>query len=128
MKLTSGKMTLPVERDGLCVGEISFDPQDIGFAQSFCDLMEGLTTREQEYRGLENSDVGERLRQLRMLCAWLREQVERVFGPGSAEVLFGSSCSLELFRQFFEGVEPYIRAGRAKKTAKYRTADTGVME
>lgn len=120
MKLSSGRITIPVERDGVLTGEISFDPQDVRFAESFYSMMEGLTERERAYAQSEGTAMGERLRLLGEICGWITEQVEQVFGEGSSGVLFGGHSSMELFRQFFEGVEPYITKARTKKTAKYR--------
>lgn len=131
MKLTSGAITIPVERDGTATGNITFNPEDVGFAQRFYALSEGLGEKEAAYSTLLQDaalPMGDKLRVLGEICTWLRGQVELVFGEGSGQVLFGDQCSPELFRQFFAGVEPIIRRGRSNKTQKY-TADSGdVME
>ena len=128
MKLTSGKLTIPVERDGQPTGEISFDPQDVAFASGFYALMEGLEAREKEYAALANAPLKQRLAAMESLCDWLWQQVEATFGHGSPQVLFGEHRSPELFRQFFVEVEPHIRAARSQRLEAYRkTGDSGVM-
>lgn len=131
MKLTSGAITVPVERDGVMTGSITFNPEDVTFARRFYALSEGLGEREQEYGEALRDDrvqVGERLRLLADICGWLREQMDIVFGAGCSDTVFGDQCSPELFQQFFAGVEPIIRRGRAAKTKQY-TSDSGdVME
>lgn len=131
MKLTSGAMTVPIERDGVMTGSIIFNPEDVGFAKRFYALSEGLGDKEREYNGVLKDDsvpMGEKLNTLTEICGWLREQMDMVFGEGCSDTVFGDQCSPELFRQFFAGVEPLIRKSRSHKTAKY-TADSGdVME
>lgn len=131
MKLISGAITIPVERDGVMTGSITFNPEDVGFAERFYTLSEGLGEREREYSELcgdPSAQMGDKLRLLAGICGWLREQMDLVFGVGCSDTVFGDQCSPELFRQFFAGVEPIIRRGRAAKTQKY-TADSGdVME
>lgn len=128
MKLTTTTVTIPVERDGQAVGELCFDPQDVAFAQSFLELLEGLAEQEKRYSDIDQKETAARLTALRGLCDWLTGQIDALFGAGSSEMLFGGRCSLELFRQFFAGIEPVIRRARAKKTAKFRQPDEGVME
>lgn len=128
MKLTSGKVTVPIERDGVMTGEISFDPQDVGFAESFYEMLAGLESREKQYRELSEKDTAGRIAHLGETCRWLGEQTERIFGEGSRKVAFGENLSPELFRQFFQGVEPFIKQARGKRTAKYREKTSGVME
>ncbi|MEG0753388.1 MAG: hypothetical protein RR461_06115 [Angelakisella sp.] len=131
MKLTSGTITIPIERDGVMTGTVTLNPEDVGFAERFYALTEGLREREQAYNALlENADVqlGDKLRYLGEVCSWMKEQMDSVFGVGCSEAVFGEGCTLELFRQFFAGIEPIIRKSRSSKVQKY-TGDSGdVME
>lgn len=125
MKLSSTRVTVPIERDGVSTGEIRFDPQDIRFAEGFYELLDGLAKREQQAQSA--AEPREQLRVMAELGNWLGERVEAIFGEGSCEVIFGGACSLELYRQFFEGIEPFVSKGRAKRKAKYRATDNSVM-
>ncbi|MEG1687759.1 MAG: hypothetical protein RR276_07740 [Angelakisella sp.] len=127
MKLTSGTITVPVERDGQPVGELCFDPGDVAFAERFYRMTQGLTQREQQLRQQQDTPLGERLTQLTETVHWLRAQLDEIFGEGSSVMLFGEQCSLTLFQQFFEGIEPVIRRARDKKTARYRGVGGDVM-
>lgn len=127
MKLSTTRLTIPVERDGVATGEIVFDPQDVAFAEGFFALLEGMNEREQKLAALTEAPAAERLAAMGELCRWLREQVEQTFGAGSCQVLFGDSCAPDLFRQFFAGIEPIIRRARSGKLQKHRAADGGVL-
>lgn len=131
MKLTSGAITIPIERDGVMTGTVILNPEDVGFAERFYALTEGLREKEQAYNALlENADVQlrDKLRYLEEVCGWMKEQMDSVFGVGCSEAVFGEGCTLELFRQFFAGIEPIIRKSRSGKVQKY-TGDSGdVME
>ena len=41
--------------------------------------------------------------------AFLREGIDRTFGPGTAQTVFGSRDSVAMAARFFRGVTPYIR-------------------
>lgn len=131
MKLTSGAITIPIERDGSMAGSITFNPEDVGFAQKFYALSEGLGAKEQEYDAVlrdESAPMGGKLQTLWEICGWLKEQVDLVFGAGCSETVFGEGCSPDMFRQFFAGVEPIIRKSRSGKTKKYADEGGDVME
>lgn len=131
MKLTSGAITVPIERDGVMTGNITFNPEDVGFAERFYALTEKLGDKEREYDDIlknEEAQMGEKLRTLAEICRWLREQVDIVFGAGCSETVFGEGCSPELFRQFFMGIEPLIGKSRSGKTKKYTSVGGDVME
>ena len=53
------------------------------------------------------------------VCNFLREQIDKVFGAGTSQTVFGETQSLEMFEQFFTGITPFIKSSRTEKVTKY---------
>ena len=51
--------------------------------------------------------------------AFLREGIDRTFGPGTAQTVFGSRDSVAMAARFFRGVTPYIRKARQGELDRY---------
>lgn len=133
LKLTTGRVEIPIERDGKNVGNLVFNPKDAGFAERFYGLITEFEDKEKEYKekaaqldedktkdtyGIpKNAGAGIAL--LREICDYMRGKIDHVFGEGTSQLLFGDYNDPEMFQQFFEGVTPYIQQARAEKVAKY---------
>lgn len=126
---------IPIRRDGVNVGEISFNPADVVFAEKFYNIVSEfeskLTQYQSQYDALEKDakgtpvDMGEALRLLRESCTYIREKIDYVFGAGTCQIVFGDALSLEIFPQFFDGITPLIRTARVEKLQPYLVKSNG---
>jgi hypothetical protein len=133
MKISTGLVIIPVERDGENVGSIRFNPNDIGFAQRFYDLLGEFETKQQEFSkraenmgdggGLDEyglpKNAGEQLALYHEICDFMKAKINELFGSGTSKTVFGDAVVLDMFADFFEGVTPYIQQARGDKIAKY---------
>ena len=141
IKINTGMIRLQVECDGR-TEEITFNPDDVGFINKFCDLMKTMEEKQVEYDariaelekeesfdtyGIPHNMKG-RLALMMEICQFMRGQVDMVFGAGTSQKIFGDANTLEMFTQFFDGIAPYIQKNREGKMAKYIAGkQAGVM-
>ncbi|MEM5769937.1 MAG: hypothetical protein AAGU32_16885 [Bacillota bacterium] len=130
ISINTGKITLSVERDGEHVGEISFNPSDAVFAQRYNDLVKELAEKQvemskalsKEAESVEDKDEDEGEDDPGLYiesCNFVKSQIDKVFGAGSSQTLFGDACSFSMFNDFFAGIAPIFAEARAKKIKKY---------
>ena len=112
---------------------IAFDPSETLFAEKFYRLMRDLTTKEVEFRAraeaidakteLEEdglpASLPETLAFMREACQFFRDEIDKLFGEGSSQKLFGDRYSLPAIGSFFTGITPYIKTARDERIAKY---------
>jgi hypothetical protein len=112
---------------------ISFNPNDLGFAERFYDLISEFETKSDEYqekaKQLENDteldqygivkNLKPRLALMQEICMFLRNKVDEIFGTGTSNTVFGGINTLDMFAEFFNGITPYIQKARMDKLAKY---------
>lgn len=140
-KINTGIIRLRVECDDR-EEVIAFNPDDVTFVSNFCDLMTAMEQKQAEYdekieqlEQVEETDafgvpvnIKERLALMLEICTFMRGQVDKVFGVGTSQKIFGNANTLDMFTQFFEGITPYIQKNRAEKVAKYIAGkQAGVM-
>jgi hypothetical protein len=102
---------------------IEFNPADIVFAERFYQLIKEFEQKQAEYRVRAQQidantavdatgiplNVPDGLAMMREACEFMRGQVDTLFGAGTSQKVFGNSLSLDVFRQFFEGISPFTR-------------------
>ena len=112
---------------------IEFNPKDVLFIERFYGLMKSFDEKSQEYRqrsekiGLEDQAGGDDvldkvpagLALLREACEFMRGEIDKVFGAGTSQKLFGDVLALDLFSQFLDAVAPYIQEARVEKIKPY---------
>ena len=112
---------------------VEFNPSDVGFVSRFYDLMDNVEAKEGEYNtkleeiqkdisinsfGVPNA-LKKEVALSAEICAYLREQVDMVFGEGTSQIAFGDMKVPAKFGEFFDGIAPHITAARSKATKKY---------
>lgn len=121
---------------------ITFNPQDVGFVERFFTLMDNVEAKEAEYTArLEDiqQDKGENTfgvpnavrKEIALtaeICAYMREQIDMVFGAGTSQTVFGDLNVPDMFGEFFAGIAPHISAARAKAVKKYTAPKDGVLK
>ncbi len=133
MKLTTGRIEIPIERDGEDVGGLAFNPNDLAFVERYYGLISEFEAKEKEYQqkaeALEQNkefdsygipkNMKEGLALLKDICQFMRSRIDYVFGEGTSQLVFGEANTLDMFEQFFEGVTPHIQKARTGKVEKY---------
>lgn len=121
LSLSSGALHIPVERDGLRVGELCFSPDDPAFLNRFYGLLSSLDARRKELAALSSGDddLAESLTALERAYADTQNEIDIVFGEGTSRMCFGEGCSTALLEQFLDGVADVLRPSRSEKINQY---------
>jgi len=131
LNINTGEIRLTVNGDPK--RELVFNPEDIGFVERFYDLLSEFENKSKEYQAkaqeLENDETldaygiplntKQRIALLREACQYFRSQIDKIFGQGTSDIVFGSINTLNMFAEFFEGITPYIQKARSDKLKKY---------
>lgn len=137
LKLNSGLIRLEVDRDGE-KGEISFNPNDVRFVESFYKARQTFLEKEEickkDIAALEKNtetdahgvpvNAGQQIAAIKEFAESINEIIDTVFGVGTSRMLFGESLVLDMYTQFFESITPYIQGARENKLAKYRSSES----
>jgi hypothetical protein len=131
LRIETGEIRLLINGDPQRV--LRFNPDDVVFVEKFYDLMQAFAKREKDFikraealdAETEVDEFGipvntkERLAFVREISEWLREQIDDVFGEGTAQTVFGDTHAIEAYNQFFDGIAPYIQKTRSEKMRRY---------
>ena len=140
LNIDLGSIRLAVDGDMSRI--ISFNPNDIGFAERFYSLISKIDKYQKKYtekaEELDKNPVvdefGIRKNQkevfslCREMCEELRSDVDDIFGKGTSDKVFGSINTLEMFSVFFSAITPYVQKSRNKKMDKYRKAAKAITK
>lgn len=135
--INTGEITIPIERNGVNVGNISFNPESVEFAESYIKLLESLEqkTKELEAKAKELESLSEdedseneiqipknakeNIELWKDVSTYLRSEIDILFGENTSNIVFGSNNSLDMFFQFFDGIAPFVAEGREGKVEEY---------
>jgi hypothetical protein len=131
LQIQTGEKRIAINGDESRV--IVFNPSDTLFAERFYKLIGEFENRLTEYqqRGIEleadstpngngmPANMGARLELIKEACEYSRESIDKVFGEGTSQIVFGDVLSLDAIQQFFSGITPFIQTTRAEKIAPY---------
>lgn len=130
IRIDTGEKRIAINGDPERV--IVFNPQDIGFAERFYQLLKDFEAKQAEYQAradeLDNQEldeqgipekIGESLALLREVCEFLKDRIDHLFGQGASQKAFGDALTLDMFEQFFTGIVPFVQTARSVKVAKY---------
>lgn len=142
ININTGEITVLINGDESRA--IVFNPNDLSFLESFCDLLEDFEKKEKEFKNKElalnaNKDVDSRgipqnikgkIALNREICLYMREKIDTVFGAGASDTAFGEANTVDMFVQFFDGIAHFIKSARSERTAKYlnRASQEDAME
>lgn len=131
LRISTGGVRLCINDDPNRV--ISFNPEDLAFAERFYALLGDFEEKEKDYQAkaealqqnTETDDLGipknfgAALALLHETCDFMREKIDGVFGAGTSQTVFGDANTLDMFEQFFTGITPFVRKSREKRVLKY---------
>lgn len=140
-KISTGIVQVPIERDDVSVGEITFNPADTAFREAVVALYQEANEKKDEWTKkatvLDEMPDGEpgdsqAISKFTAIAGLEREAFEyfkslmdRLFGPGSGTIVFGDSpldidTTGGLFLQFMQqAVMPHLEKHVQNKRAKY---------
>lgn len=123
LTITTGVVTIPIERDGEVTGALHFDPKDVAFAQGFYDLLsrfeQTITDFHAKSQALEKDDAAGYFALLREVTDSVRSGIDGLFGSGTAEAAFGPVSSPDVMGQFFDGLAAIVTQSREGSVSKY---------
>lgn len=133
LQINTGEKRIAINDDPERV--IIFNPSDVVFAERFYNLIGEFESKLTEYQTRSKTidanteldankipvNAGEKLALLREACEYVRERIDHLFGKGTSQKAFGDTLNIDLFKQFFDGISPFIQRTRADKIAKYTT-------
>lgn len=118
---------------------ISFNPDDIGFAERFYSLFSKLDEYQKKYtdkvaqleadteldaNGIPKN-TAERFKTEKEMIEDLRSEFDVVFGDGTCEKAFGNMNTLDMFAEFLTAITPHVEKSRKNKISKYTKAGAG---
>ena len=123
LTITTGMVTVPIERDGEVTGRITFDPSDVRFCQGLYELLtryeESICRFHDRASGLDPEDAEGYFALLNGVTDDLRESIDRLFGSGTAEAAFGSTRNPDVMGQFIDALSAIVREARSGKLSRY---------
>lgn len=103
-------------------GIFKFNPEDIGTTKKFLNVQKEFEVKQKEF--LDKSEMcttpDEKIELLSEIVDYLKTTIDGCFGQGSSQILFGDSCSLTMFEDFFEGITPYYEQASKARVEKYK--------
>ena len=132
LNIDGGAVSLTIDGDKNRI--IRFYPTDLSFVEGFYDLASTFDAMradvEKREREIMHSEVSRKERNeaavalRREVFETMRDGIDRVFGEGTSQTVFGNHDNLTMAARFFRGVAPYIHAARLREIERY-TKDTG---
>lgn len=103
-------------------GIFKFNPEDIETTRKFLNVQKEFEVKQKEF--LDKSEMcttpDEKIELLSEIVDYLKTTIDGCFGQGSSQILFGDSCSLTMFEDFFEGIAPYYEQASKARVEKYK--------
>ena len=131
LTIDTGEVRLAINDDPNRV--ISFNPNDVVFAEKFYAFEQEFLEKEDEFRAKAEAidaetdtdrfgvplNARDNLDFQKELFAWVREKIDSIFGEGTCQTVFGDTNNLFAFAQFLTAIAPYIQEARTEKVEKY---------
>lgn len=122
LKINTGDISLEIlGDDDKPRGVFKFNPEDIVTTKKFLQVQKDFALMEKEYqdRAAMTEDTLEVASLLAEIVTFLKTKLDEVYGENTSKVLFGDACTLSMFSDFFDGIEPYYTKAINKMRKKY---------
>lgn len=122
LKIRTGRVKLQVLDDtGEVRGIFSFNPTDVESAKQIIAIQSEFTDKSKEFEARSKvcTEPKEQIKLLDEIVTYFKDMIDKCFGDGSSDILFGSDKSLEMFFDFFEGITPYYEKASKDRMSKY---------
>ena len=123
LQVRTGQISLQIlDDEGNLRGIFKFNPEDIESAKQVLILQQELHEKEAEYiEKAQNAVTAEdRVAVLDEIVTYFNDAIDRCFGAGSSNVLFGGAKTTSMYDDFFNGIIPYYEKAGKKRTSKYK--------
>lgn len=88
---------------------IEFNPSDFKFVKRL----------EETYTKIKSLEVENNVDSLINACKLLDNEINDLFGDGKAEIIFEGQMDIDLYKQFFDGLLPFVEKASQNRVAKY---------
>jgi len=125
LQIRTGELSVRILDDaGNERGIFKFNPTDVNLAKSVIELQAELEIQQKQFedRVKECETDQEKITLMSEVVTYYRGLIDKVFGEGSSQILFGDAVSLTMFSDFFDGITPYFEKARKDVKAKYTKA------
>lgn len=122
LQIRTGQVSLEILDDnGESRGIFRFNPNDTKVAEKVFHLQDTINAKwkELESKYKDTNDAGNNLELLNETIQYFRGLVDEIFGAGTSQLLFGDSCTLSMFEDFFVGITPYYKSASEERLKKY---------
>jgi hypothetical protein len=133
MKISSGIVTIDVERDGQAAGSFSFNPENTSFRERVYKLFEDFREKEKELQKKDRElqidtakdedgmplNIKAAIELEKETFQWTTQAIDSVFGEGTSAVAFGEEINLFMLYQFMDEIAPYMEEAGGAKIERY---------
>lgn len=121
LKISTGEMSLEIERNGEITGIFRFNPRDVAQAKRLFETQAQISEIDEDFihRDKEAKTPLEKTQILEEYCKHQMDKIDYIFGAGSSEVLFGETKSRIAFQSFYDGIIPYYAKASKEAMKKY---------
>lgn len=123
LQIRTGSISLRILDDlGNERGIFTFNPEDVESAKQVMLLQNEIQDKMDEF-GKRVDDATENVDKAIVMSEtiqYLRGCIDKCFGEGTSELVFGKSHTLSMFEDFLNGITPYYAKAAEKRKAKYR--------
>lgn len=138
IQIDTGEKRIQIQRDGVAVGVLVFNPNDALIAERFYKVISDLETKEKELQELSKQIDARAVKDSHGLPENMQEiidfaksahlalcgEYDYLFGAGTSAVVFGDFVPINeqgfaVHEQFIKGFSPYFEKARAEKVKKY---------
>lgn len=121
IKIESGAVEVPIQRDGVITGAITVNAKDTLFMERFYLAFQNITRKLDTYKTDEAPEVEQQFAIIKEVNAYMREQIDYAFGAGTSDIVFGATVSYDfgIYSQFLDGIKPIIEPARKSALSKY---------
>lgn len=122
LQVRTGQISLMIlDDEGEERGIFKFNPDDVESAKQVVLLQKELEEKNAEFdKRVESCNTPEeKMELLSEMVSYFKGLVDKCFGEGTSQIVFGNASTLSMFFDFFEGIMPYYEKASKKRMAKY---------
>ena len=125
LHISTGAVRLDIIRDDENVGVFKFNPKNLAEAQRYAEVVSEMEKKKVEYLekaktlDAENDTKG-KIDFLIEYVKEMRNDIDKIYGEGTSDLVFGDTLDIDMFFDFIEGLAPYYKKASSERTAKYK--------
>jgi hypothetical protein len=122
LKIRTGAINLEIlGDDGVSRGIFTFNPDDIESAKQVFAIQQEYEVKQKEFeeRAKACETPEDKINLMSEVVDYMENSIDRCFGNGSSEILFGKAKTLSMFEDFFNGIIPYYQNAKKARISKY---------